>query len=391
MTEHEASSPGPAKFDAIESTQWEMLNTIAGFSWRFLVSVMALAVGIFVLVELNVIVVPLLLALLGTAILSPAVVWLRKHGFSAGLASLVTMLAALALLFAAAAFIIPQLVTHGDDIVRAMKDAFEQILTWLQGDPVNMSQDDVDALRLKVTTGSSGLGDILLSGVSTLLPVVAKAVTTLMLAVVLTGYMLVDGDRYWRWMLGFVAPERRVAMDALGRSAHGTLANYIRGTASVAVVDSVFIGIGLYVLDVPLIPMIMLLVFFGAFLPIIGAWLSGAVAVLVALSSGGIQDAVAVTVLILIVQQLEGIFLQPFLVGKKVSLAPIVTLTTVTAGTVLAGVIGGILAVPLMATTAGALGEVRRWRATGEAPGGPSEMPGDDPPESQPDALPASP
>lgn len=391
MTEHNTPSAGPAKFEAIESTQWELLNTIAGFSWRFLVSVMALAVAVFVLIELNVIVIPLALALLGTAILSPAVVWLRGRGLSAGLASLVTMLGALAVLFAAAAFVIPQLVTQGDDIVRSLKDALEEILVWMQGDPVNMSQADVDALRLKVTDGSSGLGDVLLSGVSTVLPVVTKAVTTLMLAVVLTGYMLVDGDRYWRWILGFVAPERRVAMDALGRSAHGTLANYIRGTASVAVVDSVFIGLGLYVLDVPLIPMIMMLVFFGAFLPIIGAWLSGAVAVLVALSSGGIEDAIAVTLLILVVQQLEGIFLQPFLVGKKVSLAPIVTLTTVTAGTVLAGIIGGILAVPLMATTAGALGEIRRWRATGEAPGGPSSMPGDDSPDSQPDALPASP
>jgi predicted PurR-regulated permease PerM len=343
---------------------WALLDYFAGLAWRFLVIAAALALVVFVLLQLKVVVVPLLLALLVSSILQPVVGWLRGKGLSQATAAILTLLGALLVMAGVLAVLLPALFSQMDDVVNSVNSAMDDIYKWLEGPPVNLSDSQLDSLRSDVSDAGPETGGLLLDGISAALPVFFQVVGVITFTIIFTGYILGDGDRYWRWMLGFVDPERHDVVNQLGRNAYGTLANYIRGTAAVATVDSVFIGVGLLILGVPQAIPIAVLVFFGAFLPIIGAWLVGIVAVLIALADGGIELALAVAALILIVQQLEGTFLQPFLVGHKVNLAPIVTLATVTAGTALAGIVGGILAVPLVATISGALAEVRRWRTS---------------------------
>lgn len=349
------------------SKPWALLDFLAGLSWRFILCFIALALVIFVLIQLSFVVVPLLIAILVSSILSPIAVKLRDRGLANGVAATMTVFLALAVLVLVALLVIPPLVSNADDFARELRDAVSELDKLLTQSPFNLDQSQADSITQSLSDAGPKIEHTLISGLGTIIPLVGQAVITLVLAIVMTGYMLRDGDRYWRWGLGFVEEPRQPAIDQMGRNAYSTLAAYLQGTSIVALLNASLITLGAWALGLPLLAPIAIIIFVAAFLPIIGAWIAAAAVILIALASQGIGAAVGIGLVYLLVSTFKSYFVSPFVIGTRVNLPPIITLTAVMVGTVLAGIAGGILAVPLTATVSGALSEIRQWRLLGDA------------------------
>lgn len=345
---------------------WALLDFLAGLSWRFLLCFFALAIFIFVTIQLSFVVVPLLIAILVSSILSPVAVRLRDRGLANGVAATLTVFMALAVLILVALIVIPPLISNADEFARALKGALGEIDKLLVDAPFNLDATQADAITNSLSEAGPKIEESLISGLGTIVPLVGRAAITTVLAIVMTGYMLRDGDRYWRWGLGFVEEPRQPAIDQMGRNAYRTLAAYLQGTSMVALLNSSLITLGAWFLGLPLLGPIAIIIFVAAFLPIVGAWIAAGTVILIALASQGISAAIGIGLVYLLVSAFKSYFVSPFVIGTRVNLPPIITLTAVMIGTVLAGIAGGILAVPLTATVSGALSEIRQWRLLGD-------------------------
>jgi predicted PurR-regulated permease PerM len=347
---------------------WGVLGVVAGWSWRILISAAAFALVIFILIQLKFVVIPLLLALLISSVLSPLTAAFEKRGISRGFASTLTVLVAIGVMVGFALLAVPPFIKNIGSFQSAFDNTSDELYKWLDGPPFNFSHDQIVDLQESVKSAVPVVKDMLITGVKAAAPILAQALATVGLTIVLTGYLLAGGDRYWQWALGFFSPVNRPGLNELGESAYRKLATYLQATAQMAALYGVGVGIFAFLFGVKLAGVLGLVVFLLAFLPIIGAWVSGALVAAMSFVSGGIWTMVGMIFVMLTLSQINSIFLRPRIVGERVSLVPVVTLTTVLAGTTIAGVIGGILAVPLVATVSGALGQVRRWRAEGGVP-----------------------
>jgi predicted PurR-regulated permease PerM len=334
------------------------LDRTAGFTWRALVVLAGIAVLVWLLLRLRVVLLPMLLALMLSTILVPVVRWERAHRAPRGAAATGALLLALAVLSGVLALVIPAFVSQADELADSVTAAVDDIEAWISDGPFGLTPEQVRELR--GGAGDARVGDVLKGGVSSGVPVVVQVVTQTLLTVFFTFFILKDGDRMWAWILHRAGPSRRDAVDAMGREAMDTLAAYVRGTALVALVDAVFIGLGFWLLGVPLVLPIALLTFFAAFIPIVGAVASGAVGVLIALADGGVAKAALALGVVLLVQQLEGNVVQPVVVGRQVRLHPIVTIAAVAVGGTLGGIVGAFVAVPIVAVTYRALEGLRK-------------------------------
>ncbi len=352
----------------LDGHDWGVLGTTAGWSWRFLVSLVALAVVVMILVELKFVVIPLLLALLVSSVLAPLTGWFERKGISRGFAATLTVMVALGVIAGLALLAIPPFLKNIDTFKAAFDNTGDEFYDWLAGPPFNFSHDQIVTLESNVKDSVPDLKDALVQGVKAAAPLIAQVAAIVGLTIVLTGYLLAGGDRYWQWLLGFFAPVNRPGLNELGVSAYAKLAGYLRGTAIMAAIYGGGVALFGLLFGIKLAGIVGLVVFVLAFLPIIGAWMSGALVAAMAFVSGGIWTMIGMLLVLVILSQINSIFLRPRIVGDRVALVPVVTLTTVLAGTVIAGVIGGILAVPLVATVSGALGQIRRWRAEGGVP-----------------------
>lgn len=346
-----------------------MLDIFAQLSWRVIVCVIALAILVFALVEISFVVVPIFLAVLFTSILNPLANWLKRHGVADGTAATLTVLVVIAIVVVMLIVVVPPLISTGDEFVKVMGNGFDDATELLQDEPFNLSAADAASIGEKLEAIGPKAQEVLVSSVGSLLPALAQLLVMLGLAIVMTGYLLRDGVSNWRWILGFVDEPRRPAINALGVAAYGTLAGYIRGTSIVAAFNMVVITTGAALLGLPLLLPIAIIVFVAVFLPIVGAWMAAGVTIAIGLASGGLHDAVGMGLIYLFTSTAKSYFLAPFIVGTRVKLAPIITLTGVMVGTTLGGITGGIVAIPLIATVSGALGQVRRWRTDGTARG----------------------
>jgi predicted PurR-regulated permease PerM len=342
----------------------------------FLIAVAVIG-GLWVLGELRLVVVPVLASLLLATLLVPPAEFLRRHGWPSALATGVVMVGAAALLGGIVALIAPAFVDQFDQLQSSVDEAVEEVVGWLVQGPFDLErkqideavQNGLDSLR----SNAGGIGQGVLSGASLL----AEVIAGLLLMIVLVFFFVHDGRRMWEFGLSLVPRQRRELVDGAGREAWKATAGYMRGVALIAVVDAVLIGIVLAVVGVPLVLPLMVLVFFGAFIPLVGAVASGAIAALVALISNGVIDAAIVVVAIVAIQQVEGDLLYPNVVGRMIRLHPIAILLVLTAGTVIAGILGALLAIPVVAAAWTAYRYVRE-RLDDE---GPDPAP---PPESVP-------
>ena len=305
--------------------------------------------GLWLLGELRVVVVPVLASLLVATLLVPPADFLCRHGWPSAFATGVVMVAAAAILGGIAALIAPAFVDQFDQLETSVDEAVEEVVRWLVQGPFDLERDQIDEAVQNgldsLRSNAGGIGRGVLSGASLL----AEVIAGLLLMIVLVFFFVHDGRRMWEFGLSLVPRQRRELVDGAGQEVWTATAGYMRGVALIAVVDAVLIGIALALIGVPLVVPLMVLVFFGAFIPLVGAVASGAIAALVALISNGVVDAALVVGAIVAIQQIEGDLLYPNVVGRMIRLHPVAILLVLTAGTVVAGIIGALLAIPVAA------------------------------------------
>ncbi|MDU0290220.1 AI-2E family transporter [Saccharothrix longispora] len=299
--------------------------------------------------KLWVVVMPVLLGLLITTVLWPPARWLRGRGLPPALAASVVLLVGLGVLGGVVALISTSIASGVPEIADSATKALQQARDWLSGPPFNLADSKLDQLidqgvdQLQSSVGTIANG--LLTGVGT----VTSGLVTGVLALLLAFLFVKDGPRFTPWLRGVVGERAGGHLTVVLERVWTTLGDFIRTQAIVSLVDAVLIGIGLVVLGVPLAVPLAALTFLGGFIPIVGAFVAGALAVLVALVSNGLTTAIIMLVIVVVVQQLEGNVLQPVLQSRSLRLHAAVVLLAVTAGSSLYGIAGAFLAVPVVA------------------------------------------
>ena len=346
------------------------VSWLATWSLRLLV-VAAASVVLGILVgRLWSVVLPVLLALLLASVLWPATAWLRRRRVPPVLAALAVMLGFLAVLAGVLAGLAPTVTGQAGEIAAQASAGLGRIQSFVTGPPLNLGEAQVQAAVQAVTDRLQASAAALVSGVLTGIAAVGSALVTAALALVLTFFFIKDGPRFLPWLRGVVGERAGPHLDTVLNRSWVTLGSFIRGQALVGLVDAVLIGIGLLVLGIPLALPLAVLTFLGGFVPIIGAVVVGALAVLVALVTKGVTTALIVVVIILAVQQIEGNVLQPILQGRSLQLHPGLVIVAVALGGNLFGVAGAFLSVPVTAVAAVVLrylNEVIDGRPAGQA------------------------
>ncbi|UQX01917.1 AI-2E family transporter [Streptomyces sp. RerS4] len=331
----------------------------------FLLVTGVLAVGVWLCVVLKSVVTPVLLAVLGTALLGPLHRRLVRMRVSRSLAAAITCLAVVAVVGGAIYVVTLALIETGDQIIASLTRAGASLAEHFGAAGTSLEDLAANSRELLTKFGSTAA-----SGVVAGISVVAAMIGTALLALVLIFFFLRDSDRAVGTLRAMVPSRSGDIAEAMGRRAYGAVEGFMRGTTFVALIDAVLIGIGLLVLRVPGALGLAALVFVTAYIPYLGAFLSGAVAVLVALADRGWVIGLWVLGVVLAVQVIEGNVLQPVVQSRTVQMHPVVVMLAITAGASVAGILGMLLAVPLAAAVFGVLSELR-GRYTTPPPGAP--------------------
>ena len=282
----------------------------------------------------------LAVAVLLTALLTPLAVRMRGAGVPAAVAALIALLVLIAVPAGVGLLVWTRVGHQVRELAPAVTAGIDNIRAWLITGPLSLDPSQVDSLRDQVVGYVYEAVPSPVAGARTALHVLAA----LALAVFTVFFFLKDGGRMWRWVLERTSGRYRTLVDGAGRAAWSTLTSYVAAASMVAVIDAVLIGTGLFLVGVPLWLSLAMLTFLGAFVPILGATVTGVVAVLVTLVTNGPVEALVIAVVVLVVQQVEGNLLQPLVTGRAVHLHPVVTLVAVTCGTLLIGIPGAVLA-----------------------------------------------
>lgn len=291
---------------------------------------------------------PIFLGLLLSTVLWPPTRFLRRW-LPPALAAIISVVALFAFFVGLVAVLFPQVQSQADDLVNQAAGGLTTVQKWVEGPPLNLSTDTLSDLVDKGIAQLRDNGQVIAGYVVSSLGTIGSAVVTLVLALVLTFFFLKDGPRFLPWLRRWIGDGAGRHFSELSERVWKALGQYVWSQAAVALVDGVFIGLGVWLLGVPFAIPIAVLTFFGGFIPIVGAFTAGTVAVLVALVSNGLWTAVGVLAIVLVVQQLEGNVMQPILVGKTLRMHPAVVLTVVALGGTLFGIIGAFLSVPAVA------------------------------------------
>jgi putative heme transporter len=327
------------------------LQIAAAWSWRLLL-VVAMVLGLAWLARyLSEVVVPVAVAILLAALLSPVADRMRSWGLPRGGATAATVLGGLALIAGSLILIGTQIVGQAATLSGNVVQGFYQLLDYLRNGPIPVPDTWLDS-----TAWSSRITDLLQSSQS-LIADYARAIGTgaghflagFAIALFALFYFLYDGRGIFTFLLNFVPRSNRAQVDEAARKGWRSLSSYMRATILVALVDAVGVLIVALILGVPVAPALAALVFIGAFIPLVGAFVSGFVAVAVALVALGWVQALIMLAGIILVMQVEGHVLQPFLLGRAVKLHPLAVLLAIAVGIIVGGIVGALMAVPLLA------------------------------------------
>ncbi|GGM07851.1 AI-2E family transporter [Dactylosporangium sucinum] len=364
------------------------IKVAGAWAWRIILFVLAAYLLLQLISALRLVVIPVAVALLLAALLEPAAGWLRRHGMHRSLAAAIVLVGGLIVVFGGLGVIVYTFIAQFNDLARQVRGGLNEIRHWLSYGPLHISErqlnEAVDQLQRQVTANRGALTSGALSTATTL----GEVLTGFFLVLFTLFFFLRDGAQIWHFLCRLLPGQAQLPVARAGHYSWFTLTSYVRATVLVAFVDAVGIGIGLVVLRIPLALPLAALVFLGAFIPVVGATLSGTVAVLVALVTHGPVSALLVLGVVIAVQQLEGHVLQPLIMGRAVALHPLAIILAITTGVVVAGIVGGLVAVPLLAignTAVRYLAHHPDGEPTpeGEAPG---TEPADEAPRTEPPA-----
>jgi predicted PurR-regulated permease PerM len=291
----------------------------------------------------------LLVALLVVALVRPLTDALLQARVRRAPASLLTLLAVLAVLAGLITLVSTQIASGFPELQRQAEAGLGQVQQWLAGPPLRISTTDLADYLERARESQTARQSTVVSGALAATTTAGHVVTGFFLTLFATFFFLAHGSDIWGWLVRLFPRAARDAVDDSGRLGWVTLTSFVRATVIVALVDAIGIGVGAAVLHVPLAVPLGVLVFITAFIPIVGALFSGAVAVLVALVAQGPVTALIMLGVVLLVQQIESHGLQPFLMGRAVRVHPLAVILAIAAGATVGGIVGALFAVPLIA------------------------------------------
>jgi len=327
----------------------------SGVAWRFLVVVAAAAVFIAAAVALGVIVLPMIFAFFFASVLAPLYDTLRRHRWRPALASLCCLLIVAVTIGLLVYMALKALVGPWDEIgakLTAGADTLQQKFD-------DLFKSGASSTPTIIRNDVGGLVHVMVNGALSLVSAVTSIASTLLLSLLVLFFYLKDGPRMWN-AVASLGGSRSDLIIRIGQRMWTAVRSFMVGTACVAVVDAIGIGLGALILGVPSVLSIALITFFLAFIPYFGAIFGGVIACLIAVADGGLDKGIAMALVVLVVQQLESNILQPFLVGRQTRLHPLVVALGVIAGGAIAGVLGMFLAIPMIAAAVAGIDEIRR-------------------------------
>jgi predicted PurR-regulated permease PerM len=325
------------------------VRTAGAWAWRFIAFVLAAYLLIRLVSLLSLVVIPVVVAMLLAALFQPFAARLVRRGMKRSLAAALVLLAALIVVFGGLGLIVRTFISQIDSLSSQVSDGINEVQRWLSNGPLHLTDQQlsqyVDKIQQTITSNQGALTSGALSTATTL----GEVVTGFFLTLFTLFFFLRDGGSIWSFLCRLLPRGARVPTARAGHYSWHTLVSYVHATVLVAFADAAGIGIGLFILRIPLALPLAALVFLGAFIPVVGATITGAVAVLVALVTHGWVSALIVLIIVIAVQQLEGHVLQPLIMGRAVALHPLAVILSIAGGIVVAGIVGGLIAVPLLA------------------------------------------
>ena len=325
------------------------LRVSAAFAWRLLLIAAAAGVIIWIVIQLKLLVIPLLVGILVTALLWPAFEWMLRHRFPRWLAILISLLGTIAIVSGLLWLVGWQIAREWSQVQSRTTEAVEELRQYLINGPLHLTEGQIQDYLDQGWELIQQQAQLLWSGALAIGSTAGHVLVGALLTVFVLICLLADGGGIWRWTTKLFPRDARPAVDAAARSGWRTVVNYAKTQLLVATIDSIGIGIGAFLLGVPLAIPVAVLVFLGAFIPIVGAVATGAIAVFLALVYNDPLNAFWMLVVVIGVQQIEGHILQPILMGSAVKVHPLAVVLVVAGGSMIAGIPGALFAVPLAA------------------------------------------
>ncbi|MGV0853076.1 AI-2E family transporter [Mycolicibacterium phlei] len=342
--------PGGSSFDPIgDASVTPLVRKAAAWSWRLLVIFAAVLVLLWTVKHLEIIVVPVALATMLAALLMPAVDFLDRRGAPRAGAVALMLLSGFAVVGGILSFVVSQFIKGAPELTEQVSRSIDGVRTWLIEGPLGLSREQIEKSGDAAIQALRDNQERLTSGALSTATTVTEIVTGALLVLFTLIFLLQGGRNIYAFITQIFPADVRERVRDAGRAGFHSLIGYIRATFLVALVDAIGIGTGLAIMGVPLALPLASLVFLGAFIPLVGAVVTGFLAVIVALIAKGMIYALITLGLIIAVQQLEGHVLQPLVMGRAVSIHPLAIVLAIAGGGVLAGIVGALLAVPVLA------------------------------------------
>ena len=344
------------------------LDMAAAWAWRFMIIAIAALAILWTLRFFAIVVLPVIVAVFIAALVAPVVALLKRIGLPEKLAALVVVLTGIASIALLLTFVGQQVANGVDNLSTQVVGGLQEIRDWLQTGPLHASNSQINDVIAKTQDfitqwGKDSVGKITQVGVA-----LSHILAGFFIILFSTYFFLADGKQIWAWCVRLFPRAARERADSSGRVAWRSLTQFVRATVLVAGTDAIGVMIIAAILKVPLVSAIGVLVFLGAFVPLIGAFLSGGVAVLVALVAHGPIVALLMLGGVVLVQQIEAHVLQPFLMGRFVSVHPLGVILAIAAGVIVGGIAGALLAVPLAATLNAVVQHLASFTEVGDTP-----------------------
>ncbi|MCU1481412.1 MAG: family transporter [Subtercola sp.] len=325
------------------------MQVAGAWAWRIVVILAALAALLWVVAQFSLVVIPLLVAVVLSALLVPYKNFLLRHHWPKWMAIVVPLLTVFVIIGALALLVTTQISSGYDDLKTQSTASYNAFIEFLKTGPLHLTDDQINSYIGQAWTALQNDSSALFKGALSLGTTVGHVLTGVLLVLFSTLFILIDGKGIWGWLVRVFPKRARAAVDGAGLSGWNTLQSFIKVQILVAFVDAVGIGLGAFILQVPLAIPIAVLVFLGSFIPVVGAVLTGALAVFVALIYNGPVVALIMLGVVLLVQQIEGHVLQPLVMGTAVRVHPLAVVLAVAGGSIIAGIPGAFFAVPIVA------------------------------------------
>ncbi|MFS0893159.1 AI-2E family transporter [Microbacterium sp. 179-I 3D3 NHS] len=346
--------PRPASTERTVTTETDQavplrLRITAAYAWRLLLIAAVLGVFVWLVIQLKLLVIPLMIGILITALLWPAFEWMLRHRIPRWLAIAVSLIGTVAIVSALVWLVVWQVRLELPDVQKSTVAAYDEFVVWLHEGPLQLSDRQIADYIDQGFAFLNEQAQTLWSGALAIGSTLGHVVTGALLSLFILICLLADGGGIWRWTVKLFPRDARVAVDSAARNGWRTIVNYARTQLFVATIDAIGIGLGAFLLQVPLALPVAVLVFLGSFIPIVGAVVTGAFAVFLALVYNGPWIALWMLLVVLAVQQIEGHILQPIMMGSAVKVHPLAVVLVVAGGAMIAGIPGALFAVPLAA------------------------------------------